>query len=91
LRLGEKFLVRILGGALQGVSNSSVQMPSRSGSPQGVFCAIAEPGEAWADAGMTDAEKSAPRVAAAMAAVIIEPEKRSRMTISFLRCSGLLQ
>jgi hypothetical protein len=36
-----------------------------------------------------DTEKTALTVAAAMAAVIIEPEKRSRMTISF--CVAVLQ
>ena len=41
LRLGEELLVRVLGGRCKGVSDSSVQIPCRSGSPHGVFSAEA--------------------------------------------------
>ena len=74
------------------MSNSSVQMPCRSGSPQGVFSAApADADGVWADGVcaavfVTDTEvmvtEATAMAAAEMATVTIEPEKRSPMTIS---------
>src|SRR5712671_3938359 len=74
-----------LAGRCRGVSNSSVQMPCRSGSPQEVFSAgaVAEAAGAWADVPVMDADMAAPTAAATIATVIVEPEKRSSMIISF--------
>src|ERR1700674_1750376 len=84
-----------LAGRCRAVSNSSVQMPWRSGSPQGVVSggagagagALTEAAGAWADVGVTDTETAAPTAVAAMASVIVEPEKRSSMMASF--CLGV--
>jgi hypothetical protein len=53
-------------------------MPCRSGSPQDVFNA-----GAWADVPVMDAAMTAPTAVAAIATVIVEPEKRSSMINSF--------
>src|ERR1700680_2502623 len=67
-----------LGERCRGVSDSSVQMPCRSGSPQGVFSAGAS-----ADVRLMDSEMTAPKAAAENATVITEPENLSRMMVSF--------
>src|ERR1700730_7533373 len=76
-----------LAGRCRGVSNSSVQMPCRSGSPQDVFSAgtgvVTEAAGAWADVPVMDTEITAPTAVAAMATVIVKPEKRSSMMVSF--------
>src|SRR5262249_44167397 len=64
-----------------GVSVSSVQMPCKSGSPQGVFSAgndAVETVGAWAEVRVVDTEMAA-LATPAMATVIIEAESRSRI------------
>ena len=68
------------------MSVSSVQMPCRSGSPQGVFSAVAgaavtEAAGAWAATLVMDAAMPTP-AAAAMATIIVERRIRSRMMIT---------
>src|SRR5262249_15487337 len=71
----------------RGVSVSSVQMPCRSGSPQGVVSAgvgfVAEAAATCADDRVMDADTTTPTAAPATATVIIEPENFSRMMASF--------
>ena len=63
-----------------GVSVSTVQMPCRSGSPQGVFSAeagaVAEAAGACADVREIDTAMTALPAAAATASEIIEPDRR---------------
>ena len=70
-------------------------MGERQVAPQGVFSAgvgagadaVTEAAGAWADAGVTGTEMAAPTAVAAMASVIVEPEKRSSMVVSL--CFGV--
>src|SRR5215469_6990163 len=73
-----------VGERWKGVSFSSVQMPCRSGSPHGVF-------SDWPSACVrviTPALR-APAAATAIAAVMVNPESRSRMFVSSLERIGL--
>src|SRR5258706_15418707 len=77
-----------LGDRWNGVSVSLVQMPCKSGSPQGVLSAWIEGAGARADGacadiGVTDAAMTALTAAAAMATVIVELKNLSRMMVSF--------
>jgi len=80
LFFGEEFLDPQSGGALKGTSVSSVQMPCRLGSPQGVLSAEAEATGACAAAGVMDAEMTTLKAVPAMATVIIK--NLSRMVAS---------
>jgi hypothetical protein len=76
-----------LAGRCKGVSNSSVQMPCKSGSPQGDFSAAAagavpEAAGPWASVPTTD-KKITPTAAPAMENSLIEPKNISRMMVSF--------
>src|SRR5207244_12474293 len=73
-----------VGERCMGVAVSCGQVPWKSGSPQGVFSAGAVTGAAGAGAGVRvmDTEMTALTAAAAMATIIIEPEKRSPMMVS---------
>jgi hypothetical protein len=64
-----------------------VRFAVQSGSPQGVSGAgtgaVTDSSGAWADVPMMDIETGTPITVAAMAAVIVEPMKRSSMIVSF--------